>query len=69
MAVTEDALAAAQWAVNMENGPERQRLLQGHISRRVPIERAGLPATDYSAADAWLISEHVAAVIGERSTL
>jgi hypothetical protein len=61
-AVTPEAVAAAAtWAVNMENDTERRRLMQGHRARRIPVERAGLPATDYTAADKWLVLEHAAA--------
>ena len=64
-AVTAEAVAAATWAVNMENGPERRRLIDGHRARRVPVWRNGFSATDYSAADQWLIGEHAAATSPE----
>jgi hypothetical protein len=60
-----NADTAAAWAVNLTDSSERQRLLQGHRSRRLPIERAGLPATDYTAADAWLIEQYKAAHAAE----
>jgi hypothetical protein len=65
MSVSAEAGQAARWAVNMENGPERMRLINGHRARRLPVERAGLPATDYRAADAWLIAEYAAAHAAE----
>jgi hypothetical protein len=53
-----NADTAAAWAINLPDSPERRRLLQGHRSRRQPVWKAGLPATDYSSADAWLIQEY-----------
>lgn len=57
MAVSPDARAAAEWVVNMENGPERSRLYNGHMIRRTPCMDGAYTATDYSDADAWLIKE------------
>jgi hypothetical protein len=54
--VTADTAAA--WAINHPERAERQRLRYGYLSRQIPVERAGLPATDYSAASAWLIQEY-----------
>lgn len=56
------AYYAASWALDLEDDSERRRLLDGHRARRRPITRAGLPATDFTAADEWLISEHSAAM-------
>ncbi len=52
---------AARWVVDMENGPERQRLWSGHRSRRVETMANGYRATDHSQADAWLVGEWEAA--------
>lgn len=56
------AETAAGWAVNLPDGPERRRLMFGHRARRQAVIRAGLPATDYTAADAWLCAEYAAAL-------
>lgn len=52
---------AAKWVVDMEAGPERSRLWNGHHSRRIETLSDGYSATDHSKADAWLIGEYVAA--------
>jgi hypothetical protein len=49
---------AAAWAVNVADNSARQGLLYGHRARRIPIERAGLPATDYRLADLWLVEQY-----------
>ena len=54
---TEEALDAARWAVNMEDGPERRRLLNGHRMRRVERGNGDYGTTDHTAADAWLIEQ------------
>ena len=51
------ALEAAAWVVNMENGPERSRLYNGHMARRREIMQDSYRATDHAEADAWLIGE------------
>jgi len=56
--VSPAALAAAAWVVNMENGPERSRLYNGHMARRREAMDAGsYGATDNTEADAWLIEQ------------
>lgn len=56
-----DVARAAAWAVNVTDQAARQGLMYGHRARRLPIERAGLPATDYRAADLWLVEQYRAA--------
>jgi hypothetical protein len=55
------ASTAARWAVNMEPGNERRRLIDGHRRRRVETMRDSYRHTDHTAADAWLIGEYLAA--------
>jgi len=51
------AVEAATWVLNMENGPERSMLYNGHMSRRREIMQGAYRATDYTEADAWLIEQ------------
>lgn len=53
-----EALEAASWVINMENGPERTRLYNGHLSRRIEAwDDGSYRATDHSEADMWLIEQ------------
>ena len=51
------ALAAAAWVINMENGPERTRLYNGHMTRRRDVFQDSYRADDHTEADAWLIEQ------------
>lgn len=51
------ALEAAAWVVNMDNGPERSRLYNGHMIRRRETMQDAYRATDHSEADAWLVEQ------------
>lgn len=52
------AQTAAKWVVDMEDGPERRRLWNGHRSRRIETMRDSYRATDHTAADDWLIEQY-----------
>lgn len=41
----------------MEDGPERSKLWNGHMSRRREAWQDAYGATDYAEADAWLIDQ------------
>lgn len=52
------AQQAAAWVVNMEDGPERRQLWDGHHARRIETwDDGSYRATDHGAADAWLIEQ------------
>lgn len=58
MATSEEAMKAAAWVVNMESGPVRQQLWDGHHSRRIEAwDDGSYRATDHAEADAWLIEQ------------
>lgn len=51
------AAQAAAWVVNMENGPERSRLYNGHMVRRRETMQDSYRATDHAEADIWLVEQ------------
>lgn len=61
MAASKEAVQAASWVINMDNGPERSRLYNGHTTRRRDIMENSYRATDHSEADVWLIEQWTAA--------
>ena len=58
---------AAEWVINMDNGPERCRLYNGHMIRRRETMINSYRATDHTEADAWLIAEYDAAHAAKES--
>jgi len=63
MAANPKAVKAASWALDVEDRAERQRLINGHRSRRKPKYEDGYGGEDHTEADAWLIEQWQAATL------